>query len=360
MTPDELLRLIEAKVILGLETAKLDFKREFSLKPRIRTVALLKLISAIANTDSDQDDGYGFIIYGATGGTWVGNVSEFRPDRIDNLSASLAQKAREYLFPAPDFFILSCAHPTGHGGAIVIPPSNRQPHQFIREFSDDDLRVRRGEWYIRSADSTDLAQAEDFNRVFVKQVARATEPLRTELADVQTRLLKLETVIVEQGQPPKLEIFLLGDSEATEHLDVPRHVSPIRGHWAWDMAFELRNLSAVAGHNVAVEIAIDSELTVSELTRQRLVERQQQRSQGLPDWETLMPVDVHGPYVDETNNMLFDSFNLIRPKDSEFIRAGCVYARNPGSYSFQVAVKGENLPTPIERELKIVFGGNGD
>lgn len=83
--PLTLRSLIEQKVSLGVEMTKVDFKSELKLSPRLEVVETLKLISAIANSDADEDDGYGFIIYGASMGAWINDVPHFHPSKKDNL-----------------------------------------------------------------------------------------------------------------------------------------------------------------------------------------------------------------------------------------------------------------------------------
>jgi predicted HTH transcriptional regulator len=213
---EELLRNL---IDLNLETSKIDFKRNFEFDTKEKTAELLKDISAIANSDDDEYGGYGFIVFGVQEGKVTHDVPLLSIGKKDNTSAAMRQKLREYIWPEPKFDVLSFDEPgIGSWGAIVIPPSNIQPHFFIKEFKNDKIVIRKGDWFVRKGDTTCFAEPEDYTRVLEKKIRSAVEPLKQEVRLLQERLVRLETLSEMQSEPPKLDVSLNNSKKKTMTL----------------------------------------------------------------------------------------------------------------------------------------------
>jgi hypothetical protein len=177
------LSLVEGKV----EHGKVDFKRAFAVTTAEEKSEFCKDLSAIANTDDDRLEGYGFIVLGAEPGNLVGGIGAWASGKLDNFSAALTTIAKGYLAPLPIFSLMAFEdQDVGHWGVIVIPPSSNQPHIFIREHAGNPSKH---EWFVRLNDTTEKAGALDYARVLQKAIHRSTRPLE---AEVQRLALKLE------------------------------------------------------------------------------------------------------------------------------------------------------------------------
>lgn len=178
-TRDELEAVLRRLIEHGAEGPKVDFKRTISFADKSTHAEFAKDLSSIANTDDDQHFGdSGYIILGAERGKLVGAVAELNGD-LDKLQSRVTDIVKGYLAPVPTFTIVAFDDAElGRWGAIVIPPSSRQPHLFVRDGAGD---VVKHEWWVRVNDSKDRAGVQDYARILGKAVSHAMRPFEREL-----------------------------------------------------------------------------------------------------------------------------------------------------------------------------------
>jgi Putative DNA-binding domain len=216
--PDEQENFLRDLILTGIENEKLDFKEQFHFGTAEQKVKILKHLCAIANTDFDDFGGYGFIIFGAARSTLVGGIQAFDPVTVDKTSSALSTDAHNFLAPCPRFQLISFKDTNlGSWGAIVIPPSETQPHIFIRQL---DGVISPGDWFVRAGDNTRQAVHADYLRILSKSVARAVQPLQTEVTKLTERVSQLEGRLGElQDRQPLVELELLNPFDG-KPLDV--------------------------------------------------------------------------------------------------------------------------------------------
>ncbi len=126
----------------GNEFDKVDFKSTFPLEDRIGKAKLAKLVSAIANTDGEQLDNYGYVILGAERRRICGGMDRLNDD---NFCAELARGINAYLDPPVPLQIKGYKdRSAGWFGAIVIPPrfGVTGPHFMKKQFNQGDFAIR--------------------------------------------------------------------------------------------------------------------------------------------------------------------------------------------------------------------------
>ncbi len=240
-SPQELESLLRRLITQGAEGPKVDFKKTFSVVDKSAQAELAKDISSIANTDDEAHlDDFGYIILGAERGQLLGGVGELAGD-IDKLQAQLTDLIKNFVGSVPQFSI-SAFHDAALGswGAIVIPPSARQPHLFIRDGAGD---VVKHEWWVRVNDTKERAGPHDYGRILAKATRREVRPLERE---VQRLALKMDQLGV-----PNLTalVHAIRGSSATSE--------PASGGASPDIVSSVRRL-LVRG-NVGVEDALVAE-----------------------------------------------------------------------------------------------------
>jgi len=173
------------------EKEKVDFKRWKE------EVELVKIISAIANTDGQPEnnplfealgDDYGLVVLGiADNGEIVGIPDAKEIEQVrwlwqkeDSINAALAGKLRKWVAPIPRVEAYVFEEGNKRLVAFLIFPSTEQPHVFIRNGEG----VQRGDWYVRRSTTTERAGPEDLVRVKRKPV----EALQREINRVEARL----------------------------------------------------------------------------------------------------------------------------------------------------------------------------
>jgi len=189
-SPQELEDLLRKLVSQGVEGPKVDFKRTLVLDEKDARAELAKDISSIANTDDDAHLGdFGYIILGAEQGSLVGGV-DVLAGSTDKLQARITDLLKELVGPLPQFSLVSFEDATlGWWGAIVIPPSARQPHLFVRNGASD---VVKHEWWVRVNDTKERASPFDYGRIFAKATRREVRPLELEVQRLSALTLRLE------------------------------------------------------------------------------------------------------------------------------------------------------------------------
>lgn len=189
-TPQELEELLRRLVTQGAEGPKVDFKKMLSMVDKAAQAELAKDISSIANTDDESHlDDFGYIILGAERGQLTGGVAELEGD-VDKLQAHITDLIKGFIGPVPQFTISAFEDPSvGRWGVIVIPPSARQPHLFVR----DGLGVFKHEWWVRVNDTKERAAGQDYGRIMAKATRREIRPLELEVQRLSLRLDNLAT-----------------------------------------------------------------------------------------------------------------------------------------------------------------------
>jgi Putative DNA-binding domain len=219
--PDEQENFLRDLILTGVENEKLDFKSQFHFTNAVEKVKILKHLSAIANSDFEDFGGFGFIIFGAARGALIGGIQAFDPISADNTSSILNTEAHNYLAPSPRFQLVNFMDAQlGAWGAIVIPPSETQPHMFVRQL---DGQISPGDWFVRAGDNTRQALHADYLRILNKSVTRAVQPLQSEVTKLTERVSQLEGRLGElQDRQPLVEFELLNpfNGEPLEVVDI--------------------------------------------------------------------------------------------------------------------------------------------
>ena len=188
--PEELELLLRSAVLQSVEGPKLDFKSKLSLDETASKESVAKDISALANTDdSGSFHDYGFLVLGAQRGRLIGGCSELASDHIDKTGAQLTQIIGGYISPTPNFYPVGFEDKkVGWWGAIVVPPSRVQPHQFIR----DAAGASRGECWARVNDTNQRFSPQDYDRVFRNRLLVELLPFHQQLDELRVRTGQLE------------------------------------------------------------------------------------------------------------------------------------------------------------------------
>lgn len=183
---DELEAVLRRLIMQGAEGPKVDFKSSLDLDNKAALAELAKDVSCVANTDDiDHLDDFGYLIIGAERGRLLG-APEFAGD-VDKLQARITDVIKNFVGPLPQFSVVAFQDPdVGYWGAIVIPPSNQQPHVLTR---DGGGGVIKHEWWVRVNDTKERATPHDFARFLAKSVRREVRSLELE---VQRLALKVE------------------------------------------------------------------------------------------------------------------------------------------------------------------------
>lgn len=173
------------------EKEKVDFKRWE------KEVELVKIISAIANTDGQPEnnplfevlgDDYGLVVLGvADDGEVVGiprpeeeEQTRWLWHKEDGINGALADKLRKWIAPLPQVEVYVFEEDNKRWVAFLIFPSTKQPHIFIRNGEG----IQKGDWYVRRLTTTERAGPEDLVRVMRKPI----EALQREINRVEARL----------------------------------------------------------------------------------------------------------------------------------------------------------------------------
>lgn len=176
---EQLEALLRRLVTEGPEGTKVDFKRALAITDKAAQAELAKDISSIANSDDEVHlDDFGYLILGAERGSVLGGVTELSGD-MDKLQARITDVIKNFTGPVPQFSLHAFEDPkVGWWGALVIPPSARQPHMFVRDGAGD---VVKHEWWVRVNDTKERAGPQDFARILSKAARREVRPLEREV-----------------------------------------------------------------------------------------------------------------------------------------------------------------------------------
>lgn len=158
--------LLRQLVREGNESPKVDFKRAMDLREKRNIAELAKLCIGIANTDSGELEGIGFIVLGATPGELLGGMDDLGSD---SFRAGLVANLNGYIEPEAQLEVRAFRDAArGWFGALLVRPSpvGARPHVVARECTVDRFSIRRGECYVRRGEATELARRSDYDRLF--------------------------------------------------------------------------------------------------------------------------------------------------------------------------------------------------
>jgi Putative DNA-binding domain len=161
----------------GAETDKVDFKRELPLEQKATKALLAKLVSSLANSESEDLDNYGYIILGAEKGRIVGGIDSLLDDQF---SASVVRGINVYLDPPVSLEIRTFfENIAGTFAALIVRPrmAVSGPHFIAKEFNDGSLRVIPGQVYVRVGEEVRLAQRSDFERLYYAKYSLELEKI---------------------------------------------------------------------------------------------------------------------------------------------------------------------------------------
>lgn len=331
---EEFLRNI---IDLGVETTKIDFKRTLEFDTKEKTVELLKDISAIANSDDGEHNGYGFIIFGVQGQKITHDVPLLSSGKRDNTSAVIRQKLREYIWPEPKFDVIGFDEVSvGSWGVIVIPPSDLQPHFFIKEFNNEKLVIRKGNWFVRKGDTTCTAEPEDYTRILEKKIKKVTLPLIGQINSLNERILRLETLITVSGSP-NLQI---GFSSPEEKELVLVKAKP---DW-FPFKLTIRNMGASPLREPSAKIFAIQRM---ELARSR------HQSSSVMEGGKVFGGGFRYDSVEYLQGFLSERAKLLRPGETIVFTHGYLKVPTSGTYTLKVSIFAANLPEPFEETVNV-------
>ena len=172
---NDLLEILHPVIQSGLETRKIDLKREFDLSERPRQARLAKLISALINTPG----GAAYIVIGVMDHKDRRSddpkeyIVGFNPGEADLFQRQVQQAVTNFLEPVPTVHFRMVDHPSSGKklGVIQIPRSFNRPHRLKRDSGEIEQGVylKRGS-EIMPADSDEIqamTEASQDNRLIL-------------------------------------------------------------------------------------------------------------------------------------------------------------------------------------------------
>lgn len=146
----------------GIETPKIDLKRELDLSTRPKAAEFAKDVAAIANTSG----GTGYIVIGVLDRGQRKGMTDYVPGfegDPDLLYRQMLQALSNYVDPPPDIDYQELNHPTTGRkisrkiGVIVIHASYRRPHVIARNSEG----IANGQIWVRRGSETFIASREE-------------------------------------------------------------------------------------------------------------------------------------------------------------------------------------------------------
>ena len=202
----ELFSILEPVITSGLETRKIDLKREVDLSDKPRAARFAKLVSALANTPG----GAAYIVIGVQDRKERQSsdprdyVVGFDPDQADDFQRLMQQALSNNLDPVPLAELRLVEHPAAGRtmGLVQIARSFSRPHRLKRASGEVEPGVylkRGGETLLATPDEVQAMEAASQNSRLVLNFAR---PLtHTQLVQLQGLLEVLPEVIDLPGIP---------------------------------------------------------------------------------------------------------------------------------------------------------------
>jgi len=190
--------LLKEIINKGDEYDKVDLKSTYDISKKKNKIRLIKCIASIANSDSTYFDNIGYIILGAKRGELVGGFNYLEKD---SFSSNLQVIVKDYLDPRVNFSVERFNDSKlGWWGVIIILHSS-ETHVFRKEYQD--LKIRRGDVYVRHGDSISLADRADYERLQRRKSKGDIQRLDNQIKNLE-KVIKKSTSI-----KPELKLYLL-------------------------------------------------------------------------------------------------------------------------------------------------------
>lgn len=202
----DLFTILEPVIASGLETRKIELKREVDLNDKPRAAKFAKIVSALANTPG----GTAYIVMGVKDRKDRQNddpreyVVGFDPDQADEFQRQLQQALSNYLEPVPEVELRLIEHLAAAKvlGVIQIARSFKRPHRVKKSGFEVDQGVylkRGGELHTANADEIKAMEDASQNSQLVLNFVRPLTP--AQIGQLRDLLGALPEVIDLPGAP---------------------------------------------------------------------------------------------------------------------------------------------------------------
>ena len=190
----------------GLETRKIDLKREIDLSDRPRAAKFAKTVSALANTPG----GTAYLVIGVrdrkerSGDDPRDYVVGFDPDQADDFQRQMQQALYNYLEPVPVVELRLIEHPVAGRtlGVVQIARSFNRPHRLKKASGEIEpgVYLKRGaELSLANSDEVEAMRSASQDSRLILNFAR---PLtHAQLLQLQSLLGALPEVVDLPGVP---------------------------------------------------------------------------------------------------------------------------------------------------------------
>ncbi len=221
---DKFLKIIGPVIESGLETRKIDLKREYSLDERPKQAKLAKLISALANTPG----GSAYIVIGVKDkkDRHSNDPSEiivgFNPDTADSFQRQLQQAVTNYIEPRPtvNFYLVPYPNNDRILGVVHIRRSFNRPHRLKKSSG----KVEQGVYLKRGSETMPatpheieaMEEASQDNRLILNFSRPLTNP---QLLQLRELLGALPEIIKLPGAPVQFSNELPLNKDVVEKVD---------------------------------------------------------------------------------------------------------------------------------------------
>ncbi len=206
----DLFSILEPVIVSGLETRKIDLKRQVDLSDKTRAARFAKIVSALANTPG----GMSFVVIGVQDRKERQSddprdyVVGFDPDMADDFQRQMQQALSNNLEPVPLAELRLIEHPTARRtiGVIQIERSFNRPHRLKRASGEVEagVYIKRGaETMLATPDEIEAMKAASKGGQLILNFAR---PLtHANLLQLQNLLGALPEVIDLPGIPVQFD-----------------------------------------------------------------------------------------------------------------------------------------------------------
>ena len=215
----DLFSILEPVIASGMETRKIDLKREVDLSDKPHAAKFAKIVSAMANTPG----GAAYIVIGVqdhkerTSSDPHDYVVGFDPDQADDFQRQMQQALHNNLEPVPMAEFRSVIHPLAgkYLGVVQIARSFNRPHRLKRASGEIEpgVYVKRGsEMMLANADEVEAMRAASQDSRLILNFARPFT--HTQLLQLQGLLGALPEVVDLPGTP----VQFIDDRPLTEQV----------------------------------------------------------------------------------------------------------------------------------------------
>lgn len=220
----DLFTMLEPVIKSGVETSKIELKREVDLKDRPKAAKFAKIVSALANTPG----GTAYVVIGVKDRKDRQSndpreyVVGFEVDQADSFQRQMQQALANYLEPVPEAKLLLVDHPVAGKtmGVIQISRSFNRPHAVKRSSENVEQGVylkRSGELHPANTDEIRAMETASQSNSLVLNFVRALTP--AQIDQLRCLLGALPEVIDLPGAPVQFPAERLLDESVTDVLD---------------------------------------------------------------------------------------------------------------------------------------------